>query len=179
MKEVLLMYARDHQRANAEVVALLDGLSVEARNEDRKSYYKSLSGLMSHVVGGTPYFHGLFRAAFPAAAGALKATEGLEVPEAEKLTAAQWTQLKKAAAIADQATIDFVAELKDADFSLPIPLDWYDGKPAKVPLYFLLCQAFTHGTHHRGQISQILDSMGIEHDFSGIDVQFLEGPGKR
>jgi uncharacterized damage-inducible protein DinB len=30
-----------------------------------------------------------------------------------------------------------------------------------------------HETHHRGQISQLLDEMGIEHDFSGIDIEFL------
>ena len=89
MKEIMLIYARDTKRANEAVLDLLDRLSVEARNEDRKSYYKSLSGLMGHVCGGTPYFHGMFRAAFPKAASALKATEGLKVPEGEKLTAAQ------------------------------------------------------------------------------------------
>ncbi|MDP3176465.1 MAG: hypothetical protein Q8M76_01090 [Spirochaetaceae bacterium] len=39
-----------------------------AREEDRKSYYKSLSGLARHVLDGTLYFHGLFRASFPEAA---------------------------------------------------------------------------------------------------------------
>lgn len=168
MKDVMLMYARDTKRANAEVLALLDGLSVEERNENRKSYYKSLSGLMSHVSGATCYFLGMFRPAFPASATALKAAEGLSIAEAEALNASQWEGLKKATAVADQVTIDFVASLSDADFSREIPLNWYEGKPATVPLHFLLAQSFTHGTHHRGQISQILDAMGIEHDFSGI-----------
>ena len=172
MKEVLLMYARYTQRANASVIALLDGLSVEARNEDRKSYYKSLSGLASHALGGTPFFHGLFRASLPAAK-ALKATEGLSVPEGEKLTAAQWTELKRVCAIGDKAMIDFIEEASEAELATPIKLDWYGGKPDSVPLCFLLHQLYVHGTHHRGQISQILDSMGVEHDFSGIDLEFL------
>ena len=174
MKEIMLIHARDNKRANEAVLGLLDGLSVEARNEDRKSYYKSLSGLMGHVCGGTPYFHGMFRAAFPKAAAALKATEGLKVPEGEKLGAAQWEELKAACAKGDQATIDFIAALDEADLYAPIPLDWYGGKPASVPLCFLLSQSFTHGIHHRGQISQILDEMGVEHDFSGMDVAFLK-----
>jgi uncharacterized damage-inducible protein DinB len=173
MKELMLMYARDAKRADEAVLELLDRLSEEARNQDRKSYYKSLSGLMSHTLGGAPYFHSMFRAAFPAASGALKATEGLAVPEGEKLDGAQWAELRKDCALADQATIDFIASLEEEELMRPIPLDWYGGKPAAVPLYFLLCQSFTHGVHHRGQISQILDSMGIEHDFSGIDVAFL------
>ena len=35
MKSILLMYVRDTQRADAAVAALLDGLSVEARNENQ------------------------------------------------------------------------------------------------------------------------------------------------
>lgn len=172
MKEVLLMYARYTQRANASVIALLDGLTVKARNEDRKSYYKSLSGLASHVAGAALYFHGLFRAAVPAAAKALKATEGVQIAEG-RMTAAQWSDLKKACAAADQATIDLVRSLTEAELASPVKLDWYGGKPDAVPLCFLLHQLYVHGVHHRGQISQILDSLGVEHDFSGIDIEFL------
>jgi uncharacterized damage-inducible protein DinB len=30
-----------------------------------------------------------------------------------------------------------------------------------------------HGTHHRGQISQILDELKIDNDYSGLNVQFV------
>jgi uncharacterized damage-inducible protein DinB len=171
MKEVLLMYARYTQRANASVIALLDGLSVEERNVDRKSYYKSLSGLATHTFGVAVYFHSMFRAAAPAKA--LGATEGLSCPEGDRLDAAQWAELKRVCAIADKATIDFIETASEAQLATPIKLDWYGGKPDSVPLCFLLHQLYVHGTHHRGQISQILDSMGVEHDFSGIDLEFL------
>ena len=49
----------------------------------------------------------------------------------------------------------------------------YEGKPATVPLYFLAHQLFEHGTHHRGQVSQILDELGVEHDFCGIGIENL------
>jgi uncharacterized damage-inducible protein DinB len=173
MKDLLLMYARYDQRATASVIALLDGLSVEARNEDRRSYYKSLSGLAVHAFGGIPYFHGLFRSAFPGGAAALKAVEGLTMPEGDKLSAAQWAELKKGVALGGQATVDFIASLGEADFSRPVKLDWFGGKPDSVPLHWLLSSTFMHGTHHRGQMSQILDEMGVEHDFSGIDLEFI------
>jgi uncharacterized damage-inducible protein DinB len=173
MKEILLMYARYTKRANASVFALLDALPLEARNEDRKSYYKSLSGLASHVGGCPLYFHGLFRASSPAAAKALRGAEGLKVSEKKTLSSAEWSELEKACAIADQATIDLIQALSDDELAHPIKLDWYGGKPDAVPLCFLAHQLFVHGTHHRGQISQILDEMGIEHDFSAIDVEFL------
>jgi uncharacterized damage-inducible protein DinB len=173
MKEILLMYARYTKRANESVFALLDALPLEARNEDRKSYYKSLSGLASHVGGCALYFHGLFRASSPTAAKALESAEGLRVSEKKTLSSAEWSELENACANADQATIDLIQALSDDELAHPIKLDWYGGKPDTVPLCFLAHQLFVHGTHHRGQISQILDEMGVEHDFSAIDVEFL------
>jgi uncharacterized damage-inducible protein DinB len=148
---LLLMYARHTKQTDASVLALLDGLSNEAREEDRKSYYKSLSGLARHILDSAIYFHGLFRASLGDGIKALKPVEGL----------------------VDQATIDLVQAQGEAGCAQPIALDWYDGKPATVPFYFLAHQLFEHGTHHRGQISQILDEMGLEHDFSGIALECL------
>jgi uncharacterized damage-inducible protein DinB len=37
----------------------------------------------------------------------------------------------------------------------------------------MLYNLTAHGTHHRGQISQILDELKIDNDYSGINVQFL------
>jgi len=175
MKEVLLMYARYDQRANASVAALLDGLTVKARNENRGSYYKSLAGLAKHISGSGLYFQGLFRASVPAAAKLLKQAAGLRIPGGASLTAAQWVELKAIWAKADQAVVDLVQGLGEADLDSPVKLDWYGGEPDSVPLSFLLHQLYTHGTHHRGQVSQILDSLGVEHDFSGIDLEFLPG----
>jgi uncharacterized damage-inducible protein DinB len=175
MKDVLLMYARYSQRADASVFALLNGLSILDLNEDRGSYYKSLSGLACHLVGGTTYFHGMFRSALQSsstAAEALKATEDLACPEADELTEEQWADLRSCSAIADQTTVDFVRVASVAELSASVKLDWYGGDPDAVPLTFLLHNVYVHGIHHRGQISQMLDSMGIEHDFSGIDVAF-------
>jgi uncharacterized damage-inducible protein DinB len=172
MKEILLMYARHAKQTNASALALVDGLSNEAREEDRKSYYKSLSGLVRHVFDSTIYFHDLFRASFPAAAKALAATAGLTAPEG-KLSEAQWKALKTALELADQAFVNLVQSLSEDDFVHPIELDWYDGKPSAVPFFFIAAQLFEHGTHHRGQISQILDELGVEHDFSGIAVDLL------
>jgi uncharacterized damage-inducible protein DinB len=162
MKDLLLMYAKYTQRADASVIALLDGLSEEARNENRKSYYKSLSGLAVHTFGVVPFFHGLLRTAVPAASSALKATEGLKAPKGDSLSADQWSELKKVAQVADQATVDFIAVLAESDFVRPVKVAWFGGKPDAVPLHYLLSMTVIHGLHHRGQISQILDEIPAE-----------------
>ena len=173
MKETLLMYARYTKRANGSVFSLLDGLSEDALNEDRKSYYGSLASLAAHIAGATLYFHSLFRASCPAAARVLASTESLTTPHDPHVTPDEWRRLKDIAAAADKATIELFDSLKEEDLPCPVKLDWYGGDPDAVPLWFLANQLFTHGTHHRGQMSQILDEMGVEHDFSGIDLEFL------
>jgi len=60
--------------------------------------------------------------------------------------------------------------LSEADLKLPVKLDWYGGNPDSVPLSFLLSQLLVHNTHHRGQISQVLDELKIDNDFSGIGI---------
>ncbi|MEW6184362.1 MAG: DinB family protein [Thermodesulfobacteriota bacterium] len=173
MKDLLLMYAKYTQRANASVITLLDGLSEEARNENRKSYYKTLSGLAGHTFGACAFFHGLLRKALPQISSALKATEGLRVPRGDIFSSDQWSELKKAVTLIDQTTVDFVAALTESDLNLPIKIEWFKGNPDAVPLHYLLSTIVIHATHHRGQMSQILDEMGIEHNFSSLDVGFL------
>jgi uncharacterized damage-inducible protein DinB len=173
MKEILLMYAKYTERANKTVLALLEGLSPEELDADRKSYYKSLSGLASHEAGCALFFLKMFRSSSPTAAAAIKGIDGLKLAEKKALTRAEWSDLRSACAIADRATVELIQALSEAELAQPIKVDWYGGKPDSVPLCFLLHQSFVHGTHHRGQISQVLDEMGIEHDFSGIDIEFL------
>ena len=122
------------------------------------------------------YFLSLFKEAVSGNAEAVKAIESLtkvEIPYEGKLTEAQWKKLLSSAKIVDKAFVDFVGALKDKDYEAPVKLEWYKGKPPSVPLWFMLQQHTVHNTHHRGQISQILDSLKIEHDFSAISVKFL------
>jgi uncharacterized damage-inducible protein DinB len=69
--------------------------------------------------------------------------------------------------------VNFVSALSDKDLDELVTLNWYKGKPPAVPLAFMLQQLTVHNTHHRGQVSQILDSLKIDNDYSGISVKFL------
>ena len=176
MKEVFVTFARANEESDKAIISILDKMSNEDREKSRKSYYGSLSGLARHILGGTFFFIGLFKDAVSensAAQKAIGALSKVQMSEAKKLDEDEWKKLTANFKIADKAYIDFVSALKDEDFSAPVKIDWYKGKPAEVPLSFMLQQLVSHGIHHRGQISQILDSLKIDNDFSGINVKFL------
>jgi uncharacterized damage-inducible protein DinB len=44
----------------------------------------------------------------------------------------------------------------------------YDGSMATVSVWEVLLQHMTHQTHHRGQLSQVLDELGQAHDIGNI-----------
>jgi uncharacterized damage-inducible protein DinB len=175
MKEIFLAFAKHNEEANKSIAGILDKLSNDDREKDRKSYYKSLSGLYRHNIGGTAYFLSMFMGAVSGNADAQKAIAPLaKLHELEgKLTEDSWKKAVSFSKIADKALVDFINALKDKDFEAPVKIEWYKGKPPSVPLWFMLQQLTSHNIHHRGQISQILDSLKIDNDYSGLNVKFL------
>jgi uncharacterized damage-inducible protein DinB len=66
--------------------------------------------------------------------------------------------------ILDELIITFVHELSVKDLEKKIL--YKDNKTKNV--WEILIHTFNHQTHHRGQISEILDENGIENDFSNM-----------
>jgi uncharacterized damage-inducible protein DinB len=175
MKELFVINALYNQAADRAFVAILNGLSNDEREQDRGSYYKSLSGLAAHILGGTVHMLGMFKDAVAqneAASGALALLQAI-VPPRGPLSEAQWKQLAVDIEAAGKAHVDFAKALTDSDLNSPVKVPWFKGNPESVPLFFMLNQVTTHGTHHRGQISQILDGMKIDNDYSGVSTAFL------
>ena len=178
MKELFVMNARYNQAADKAILSILNGLPNEARNMDRQSCFGGLSGLAAHILGGNAYILGMFTEAVAHNDAALKARAALKtiaVPDVAKapLSEAQWKKLAADIETADAAYINFTTALSEADLKLPVKITWYEGKPDSVPVFFLLSQLLAHGTHHRGQVSQVLATLKIENDYSGIDVAFM------
>jgi uncharacterized damage-inducible protein DinB len=108
-----------------------------------------------------------------AALKAVTAVDSVPFPAEGPLSESQWKELGSALEAADSVYVNMAQALTEADMSRPVKIDWYGGNPASVPLSFMLSQLLVHNTHHRGQISQILDSLKIENDYSGIGAEFL------
>ncbi|MDR0402996.1 MAG: damage-inducible protein DinB [Treponema sp.] len=169
----VLMYAKYNEEGNRAIYGIMSKLGNEEREKDRGSYYGSLSGLFRHIVGGARFFLGMYGAVLTGrAADPLKALDTVSWPDGA-LTEEQWGKLGETLAVVDGAYVSMAAALTEADCKLPIKTEWYGGNPAEVPLSFMLSQLLVHNTHHRGQISQILDSLKIDNDYSGINVAFL------
>jgi len=174
MKETLI-YAKYNQAENKAVYDILNALSNEEREKDRGSYYGSLSGLLRHIAGATKFFLGMFKGALAdgAAFKAVSAVDSVPSPAEGALNETQWKEFGAALEAVDAAYVNMAEALTEAELSRPVKINWYGGNPESVPLSFMHSQLVVHNTHHRGQISQILDALKIDNDYSGIGVEFL------
>jgi uncharacterized damage-inducible protein DinB len=176
MKDLFRIFAEQNRAADQAVVHILDAQSPSDREQNRGSYYKSLSGLLRHIVGAEMFFASLFKeplAHNEAASKVIAVLTGIAVPRGD-LTQDQWKEMTASLTTADNAFVDLINALSDADFRVLVALNWFKGNPAAVPVSFLLQSLILHNTHHRGQISQIFDELNIDNDYSGISPVVLK-----
>jgi uncharacterized damage-inducible protein DinB len=170
----MLMLAKYNKECDQTLYDILSKMTCEERERDRGGYYKSLADMFRHVLGGTHYILGLCRPALNKGAyEALGAWDSNAVPEGPFKSDEQWANL---GAIMERLNTGYAAmteSLSKEDLLLPVKIEWYNGNPDSVPLSFLLHNLSIHGIHHRGQISQVLDTQKIDNDFSMLNVKML------
>ncbi|GMO44560.1 MAG: hypothetical protein Ta2B_25530 [Termitinemataceae bacterium] len=166
MKKMFIMYAKYLQDKDKKITSILEKLSNEQREKDAGSYYKSIKGIYEHCAGCTALFITLLQSALPAGSHGLSVKGG----DANTVKDLSWDKLKEFSAKADDSFLDFVTKLTDDDFAREIK--WFSGDMVTVS-YALNC-LLVHQTHHQGQLSQILDELKIDNDFSSIPPKFMD-----
>jgi uncharacterized damage-inducible protein DinB len=176
MTKPYIIFAKYNADADSKIIEILKKLANDEREKDRGSFYGSLSGILRHILGGTCHISAMFAKALSGNAAATDALEAIAAvshsPEGA-LSEEQWKDLAASIDVADRGYIALTEALSADDLDLPVEVNWYGGKPASVPLRFMLQQLVSHGIHHRGQISQILDELKTDNDYSMINPAFL------
>lgn len=137
-----------HQKGQALTTKLLASLSKEELTKERGSYYKNLEAIYSHLVGGEIFFLNCIAKALP----------NLKI-EVEELSDLEFAVASKKNEVICDLLIKLTKELSSEELATYVDFHGYDISVASVFL-----KLFTHATHHRGQVSQVLDEMSIEHD---------------
>ena len=77
----------------------------------------------------------------------------------------------------DKGFIEFIDAISEDDLCLEMKrFRMYDGRIVEVSIWEILTQHMTHQIHHRGQLSQILDELGIRHDIGNIWPYVSDSP---
>jgi uncharacterized damage-inducible protein DinB len=166
MIEYHLHLIKYNREANKKVIEVLEVLSEEDRMCDRKSFYKSLHGLLDHIVVSSLYLQKLIKSSCPLLSG-LEGNYLNYKLERGKINFPDFSELKAALEAIDAGFEEMLNSINDEDLNKVVKLTRPD-ITIEYTLGVFILQYANHGIHHRGQISQILDEMGIENNFANL-----------
>lgn len=166
MKEIFLYYAKCNQAINREMIRVIEESPAGAYDSPVDGYFKSIGEILDHIYKadriwidsiGTVKPYKVFKDAYFDAK-----------PDFGKRVFLTLADLKKNRIVLDDIIVRLANELEEADLGLTLSRVNKKGERQDRILWKALVHVFNHETHHRGQVSQILDQLKIENDYSNM-----------
>jgi len=173
MKEIMQLYVEYNRKTNRTLQELILQLPTEEIMKERKTYYKSIGGLVMHLIYSCRYMMSLIR----------KHWDNQFL--VDEITADDYEVVANSPQEAfellekfDRLMGEFIDQTEEALFKSPQKSILIMGKAeAGISIWNIFMQYIVHQTHHRGQISQLLDELGVEHDIGNVWPLYLDQSG--
>jgi uncharacterized damage-inducible protein DinB len=169
MKNIFQAFARYNGSVNQSIIELLEPLKKEQIMMGTKAYYPSIFETLLHNFIGDLNWLKRYRDAFKENK-ALSHNElvSLEEKSLRKEFESDYTKLFQYRKQADDVIVQFVNEMDENKMNSVFKYKNYKGEDVEKELWKILLHWFNHQTHHRGQISVLLDLIGVDHDYSSL-----------
>jgi len=162
MKENVELLASYNQSMNKSLFAATEKLSEADLTGDRGAFFGSVLGTLNHILVGDTLWLKRF-AAHPADFRSLEYVRALTVPTSLDATLyPTLSALAEARYAMDDAIVRFAAELTDETLASSLSYRNTKGVEFKKNFGSLLLHLFNHQTHHRGQVSTLLNQSGVD-----------------
>lgn len=163
MKIILQLYCKYNMETNKTLISIMNSMSKNKLVEKRKIFYQDLYGLYKHLVAGSWHYlnalHVLSNEKFCQNLPPLAGEE--ENPSVEELG----NTLKQLSEI----LMNTADRITNEDLNIrKKKIRIYNGRTLDMSIWQYFLQHITHQTHHQGQISCVLDELGIEHEFGNV-----------
>jgi len=168
MKQVLSRMAEYNAKAGEAMLAVVAKAPAGLAGRDVGVYFKSIDGIVEHMAWAIVLWLKRFASfgSYPCLASNALVSRPLDETKAAITGDASRTAalLIEASALLGR----FIAELPESELERRVSYRTTDGKEQNRTLWHTIFQVLSHGTHHRGEISAILDQNGVANDFNGF-----------
>jgi uncharacterized damage-inducible protein DinB len=170
MKEVLIGLAEYNRDANKKLVGILRGVDEAILKEDQGAYYKSILGTLEHIISAELFwlrkYAGFF--SYKSLSGHRCITADLDAMKAaiRDKPAAVYETLAEL----DALFVEFVVEVAAGELHKRVSYVNHKGDTVERAYWNFVMAGLNHATHHRGEISTLLDRKGIANDVSGFNA---------
>ena len=169
-QRVLTLMAEYNRKANRMLISIfrdVQKINEEDLYRETRTYFKSLINTFTHIIKTDIYFFSILR----------KYSSKKIIANEEILTYlndnflfnkpidANLDTLFDARKKLDDIIIDIINSIDD--YNVIIKIDFADDT-LKKPIYHIIMHELNHNTHHRGEISAMLDMMGYINDYSNL-----------
>ncbi len=156
------MMAKYNQWMNKRLYSIAATLDEVQLTRDLGAFFDSISGTFNHILVADIIWLKRF-ANHSRRFSSLTYPSSLPHPQSlAQILYPQFRDLKEVRVHMDQVIIDFINELNENDLGEVLHYSNTKGKKFNKQLGFLVLHFFNHQTHHRGQISTLLNQLEID-----------------
>jgi uncharacterized damage-inducible protein DinB len=173
LKNHFSFLAQYNQRANTELYDALSRLTEKARQRDCGSWFASLHGILNHVI--VTDINWLKRYRVLSGNSLVLHHPLLDSPNLSWVHPLhqEFIALRQDRVIVDELIINWFTEFPEAQYSDIFEYTDSRGMVRQAKVCDAFNFLFVHQTHHRGQIAQVLDQLGIPNNVAD-NIRFLE-----
>ncbi|MCE3038835.1 DinB family protein [Helicobacter anatolicus] len=166
-KNIILLQAKYNQYANSNLFALLEQIDSKILTHNMGTYYKSILGTIEHYLTSSIVF---FARNFSGLADKnICIQEIMSFLEADFVLKSEYKNnlaaLKMVVQKVDSKMIEIIENMSDFDKDTKLEIGSFSITKNRAQL---LLTFLNHNTHHRGEISAMLDILGVSNNFAGM-----------
>jgi len=160
--EYFKMMSRYNRWMNEKLYDVCDTMPDELRREDKGAFFKSVHGILNHLLLTDRAWLGRFT------------QQPFAVQSLDQELYHDWNELKAERIKTDDAIDEWLASLTDEQLRLPLTFTSMSNPEERTfPLWLAAAHLFNHQTHHRGQLTTLMEQLGYD---SGVtDLPLVPG----
>lgn len=149
--EIYVTFARYNRWMNEKLMDACEALADEERKRDRGAPFGSIHGLWNHILLADNIWMARFEGStFP-------------VTSLKQQLFSDWKELRDARRKMDDRIEEFVATLPAENLTSTLHYtSIVNPAPQALPFALTLSHLFNHATHHRGQITALMEQAGLD-----------------
>jgi len=169
MKKLFEALAAYNKSVNQSIIELLEPLKKEQVMMETSAYFPSVFETFLHnFIADLSWLKNNKDAFSDSKALSSSKLISLEDKLLKKEFESDYTQLFLYRREMDDVISQFINELDEDQLNLVFLYKNANGHDVGKELWKTLLHWFNHQTHHRGQVSVLLDLLGMDHDYSGL-----------
>lgn len=165
-KSVFAHFARYNGRANAELYEVMSKLTDKARKRSETTWFGSINSLLNHLLVGDMIWLQRFRPVFPESR--VLSDPGLSPAGLswQHDFSGELSDLQRQRMFVDERIIAWFEECPEERYGATFQYTDSAGMLREAVAAKAFQFLFVHQIHHRGQLAQLLDSMGLPNNFA-------------